>query len=225
MSHKKSIFPENKFGIQSMTPSYSKIKVQPLNETSQQTAAYFLKQNLSQNSNFLKNFKSKHLSSAAPSINSFVETETAVHPFKVFESQDIESSDRSITKVIKINEMLKKDIKTHGPTISFDVIENSEEVTSHKTIHKLNTPFSYCNSLSPSKGGKNYKTMPNQKPSENKENQENKGLEKNQKMKLNFRKHSEVMDEMRPEKEEFSASKNLLHSSVKNLHFFKLFFH
>jgi len=219
--NKKSIFSESKFGLQTLTPSYSKIKCQPLTETSQQTTAYFLKQNLSQNSNFLKNFKSKHLNSATPSVNSFVDqiSEVPIHPFKVYESQDAESSDRNIGKIMINNECLRKENvsnnKNNSTTFSFDIMENSEELSSHKTIHNLNTPF--CSSLSPSKG-KNHKAMQgNHKTVENKEDKENK--EKNPKIKLNFRKHSEII-EIKTEKEEFSASKNLLHSSVFFLFFY-----
>ena len=231
---KKSIFPENKLSLHNLTPTYSKIKCQPLTETSQQTNTYFLKQNLGQNSNFLKNFKTKHLYSATPMINSMIDqsTEIPINPFQLNETQELatQASKEILTgKNIKKTENKQKneDNSDISNTFSFDMVESFEERISNKVINKVNTPF--YKSLSPSKEqqkecGLERKVDKNMHGSlKTGENKENKGINesskinhdaKNSKIKLNFRKKSEVLENNKFEKEEFSASKNLLHSSV-----------
>ena len=223
---KKTIFSENKRCLQALTPTYSKIKCQPLTETSQQSNSYFLKQNLSQNSNFLKNFKNKHLNSATPMINSLIEhvSEAPINPFLLAETPEINKESPDI-KNYQSNE--KKEINDDSSnTFSFDMVESFEEPTSQKVINKLTVPF--YKSLSPSKAKQKSIQEKNMHGNlKNAENKENKGIHesnilngidyfttesnKNSKVKLNFRKRSEVFEN---EKEEFSASKNLLHSSV-----------
>lgn len=225
---KKSIFSENKLALQTLTPTYSKFNCQPLTETSQQSNVFFFKDSLSQNSKFLKNFKSKHLNIATPTVNSFIDTtgsrEIPIHPFRLNDIQESELSDRNIAKIMKHNDVIAfknkaKDTNSDTNPFSFEMIETLEDQNPHKTTNKANAPF--YKSLSPSKV---YKTLKLQ-------NKENKCLidsvdlngvkEKNSKiMKMSLRKKSEVFECDENEKEEFSASKNLLHSSVYRLFYF-----
>lgn len=211
---KKSIFPENKFALQSLTPTYNKIRAQPLNETSKNNA-YFIKSSTIQN-NFLKNFKNKHLNSAnTHQISSFEEniSEATIKPFKMndyWETQvDESSSDRNIYKPTeKTEDQQQSDSSLSQKTEINDIHSSKCSKKAKNQIYPLSIVTTE-NSINLEKSDKI--------SGENKENK--KTTEKNEKsgkLKLNFRKRSEICDSdahMHME-EEFSASKNILHSSV-----------
>lgn len=209
---KKSIFPENKYTLQSLTPTYNKIRAQPLNETSKNNA-YFIKSSTIQNS-FLKNFKNKHLNSAnTHQISSFEEniSEAPVKPFKMNDywetPLDESSSDRNIYKPIEKNEDERQSKLPMSQKTEMSDIHSSKFLKKTKNqIYPLSIVTTE-NSLNFEKYDKN-----NAEDKENKKTTEKN--EKSGKLKLNIRKKSEICDPDGHMEEEFSASKNILHSSV-----------
>lgn len=205
---KKTIFPENKFTMQTLTPTYNKIKCPPFNEGCQNNE-YFMKSIQGQNS-FLRNFKNKHLNSATPHSN-YSKTEindNQIKPFKMNDPWDTQfeaiTSDRNISKIMGEN----INIKTND--CSSEMIESLEEKSLFQSSKSVNLQnYSICN-LAKVDSKSN---LENKK--ENKENDNTKKNNERNKLKLNFRKKSEDAKNSKIHGEEFSASKNLLHSSVK----------